>query len=258
MTEYQLHHGDCLDILPALDQHSIDAVICDIPSGRTRCAWDSVIPFDAMWSAIRHVAKPKAAIVLLGCTQPFTSALIMSNVEQFKYTWVWEKSTPTGFLDANRRPLRAHEDIAVFSDGQTTYNPQKVKGPPNHRRKPNTTKRRGVYGAYDAPESDISGMKYPRSVLRFDKHSSSESLHENQKPLALLEYLIRTYTNAGDTVLDFCYGSGTTGAACGNLGRRFVGVERDRAYFDQGASRIAEAYEPLRAMQQAAAGGSYG
>lgn len=253
MSEYQLHHGDCLDVLPTLAPQSVDAVIADIPSGRTACAWDSVIPFEPMWEQLRRVTKPRGAIVLLGCTQPFTSALIMSNVKMFRYALVWEKSKQTGFLDVNRKPLASHEDIVLFSDGQTTYNPQKWRVDPRFidRRKTfndpiNTATTYNTHHKKRTYRDD--GTRYPRSVLKF---ASEAGLHDTQKPLALLEYLIRTYTNAGDTVLDFTMGSGTCGAACGNLGRRFIGIEKDKAYYDLGAERIATAYAPLRMMEAA-------
>jgi DNA modification methylase len=254
MSNYVLHHGDCLDILPTLEAQSVDAVIADIPSGRTACAWDSVIPFEPMWKELRRVIKPRGAIVLLGCTQPFTSALVMSWPQGFKYTWVWEKDAGTNFYNAPYQPFKVHEDIAVFSlaaasfsrRGVMSYYPQVIKG------KPYTAaqgRAKHTYHAYaDAHTTVNNGTRYPRSVLKFNGESG---LHPTQKPLALLEYLVRTYTNAGDTVLDFCAGSGTTGAACGNLGRSFIGIEKDADYFAVARDRIAGAYEPLGAMQVA-------
>src|SRR5215203_1143762 len=221
MSEYRLFHGDCLDILPSLEDASIDAIIADIPSGRTACAWDSVIPFDSMWAQLRRIIKPKGAIVLLGCTQPFTSALVMSNPEMFRYDWVWEKQQPTGFLNARREPMRAHESICVFAQGWGAYNPQGLT--PTHIRNGRTTKSgKGVYEHHiKNPAYVQTEGPFPRTILKIPCIVRGQ-LHPTQKPLALLEYLVKTYTNAGDTVLDFAFGSGTTGAACGNLGRRFV------------------------------------
>ncbi len=251
MSEYTLHHGDCLDILPTLEPQSVDAVICDPPYGTTACKWDSVIPFEPMWAGIRRVLKPRGACVLFG-SQPFTSALVMSNVEMFKYTWVWEKDTPTGHLDANRRPMKAHEDLVVFASGNVTFNPQKWRGRPNHGRTAADGAFTNIYsGAYKTTAPDQSGMKYPRSVIKFPKYAPCEVLHPTQKPIALLEYLVKTYTNEGDVVLDFAMGSGTTGAACGNLDRRFIGIEKDAGYFAIASERIATAYAPLRMMQEA-------
>jgi site-specific DNA-methyltransferase (adenine-specific) len=195
---------------------SVDMILCDLPYGTTACKWDTVIPFEPLWAQYRRLIKRNGAIVLFG-SQPFTSALVMSNPAMFRYCWVWEKPSGTGHLDANSRPLKCHEDVCVFFLQQPTYNPQKWRGTPNHSRglgsigKPHT----GVlWGQGKQIESDVSGLKYPRSVIQFDKHTSTELLHPTQKPIALMEYLIRTYTNEGETVLDNTMGSGTTGVAC--------------------------------------------
>jgi site-specific DNA-methyltransferase (adenine-specific) len=254
MSEYALHHGDCLDILPTLAPGSVDAVICDPPYGTTACKWDSVIPFAPMWEQIRRVLKPRGACVLFG-SQPFTSALVMSNVAMFKYEWVWLKHQPTNFLNCNKQPMRQHESIVVFAYGSHNYYPQKQQragagikmiGKAYNEHGPSDN-----YGTYAKGATTRAELRYPSSFQWF--HSSRRGLrHSTQKPLALLEYLVKTYTNAGDTVLDFTFGSGTTGAACGNLGRRFVGIERDAEYFNAASERIATAYAPLRAMQAAA------
>ena len=248
MSEYTLHHGDCLDILPTLAPGSVDAVICDPPYGTTACKWDSVIPFEPMWAGIKRVLKPRGACVLFG-SQPFTSALVMSNPAQYSHSWVWKKSRASGFLDANRKPLKIHEDVIVFASGYTTYNPQKepcarrFKAPGGNAAQYNGGFERRPLRAYDD--------RFPTSVLSVDSHAAAATDHPTQKPLALLEYLVKTYTNAGDTVLDFAFGSGTTGAACGNLSRRFIGIERDETYFKLAAERIATAYAPLRLMEVA-------
>jgi site-specific DNA-methyltransferase (adenine-specific) len=248
MSDYTLHHGDCLDVLPTLAPQSIDAVICDPPYGTTACKWDSVIPFEPMWEGIKRVLRPRGAIVLFG-SQPFTSALVMSNPDQYSHSWVWNKSRASGFLDANRKPLKIHEDIIVFALGYTTYNPQKE---PCARRFEAPGGRAAQYnGGFERRPLRAYDDRFPTTVLSIGSHAAATVLHPTQKPLALLEYLIRTYTNEGDTVLDFAFGSGTTGAACGNLGRRFVGIEKDLNYFTLGSERIATAYAPLRAMQVA-------
>jgi len=226
-----------------LPDASVDAVIADPPYGTTACKWDSVIPFAPMWEQLRRVTKPNAAIVLFAA-QPFTSALVMSNPKEFRYTWVWEKTSSTGFLDANRKPLRAHEDVAVFYRAQPTYNPQRTLGPAAHSRG-RSTAASTVYGKYNPTLSPPSEFKFPRSVLLFGKHVSTEKLHPTQKPVALLAYLIRTYTNPGETVLDFCFGSGSTGVACVQEGRDFIGIERDEHYYAIAERRIAAAQRPL-------------
>jgi DNA modification methylase len=247
---YQLHHGGCLDILPTLEAQSVDAVIADIPSGRTACAWDSVIPFEPMWEQLRRVTKPRGAIVLLGCTQPFTSALVMSNPSMFRYEWIWEKDKATGALIVNKQPLRAHENILVFSKKTCGYYPQKTSGHPMSNRSSKKGQAGSTYNPYMRGLYEGSTERYPRSVQKFNTVNSAHvQLHPTQKPLALLEYLVKTYTNEGDTVLDFTMGSGTTGAACGNLERNFIGIEKDEGYFNVAQERIATAYEPLRAMQ---------
>lgn len=250
---YQLHHGDCLDVLPALAAGSIDAIICDPPYGTTACKWDSVIPFEPMWREIKRVLKPRGACVLFG-SQPFTSALVMSNPGWFRYSLVWDKVNKyTGALNANRQPLRRHEDIAVFARGLTIYNKQyrdgakykgvQTKGHGSHTKHGNDSKVRAI-------SSD--GRHNPCSVLCIPADNKTElGLHPTQKPLALLEYLVRTYTNEGDTVLDFTMGSGTTGHAAANTGRSFIGIERDEHYFAIASERIAAAYAPLAAMERA-------
>jgi len=231
--------GDCLEIMKSIPDGSVDCVCADPPYGRTSCAWDSVIPFAPMWEQVQRIIKPKGAIVLFG-SQPFTSALVMSNPGMFRYEWVWEKSGGTGFLDANRKPLRCHENIMVFATGNTTYNPQKRQGISNHTRIPAAYGlTSSLYrGSYDSPPADVSGMKYPRSVMKFPKHPANETLHPTQKPVALMDYLVKTYTNAGDTVLDFSMGSGTTLVAAKHLGRRAIGIEISEKYIEIAIKRL--------------------
>lgn len=243
---YTLYHGDCLDVLPTLEAGSVDAVICDPPYGTTACKWDSVISFAPMWAEIKRLLKPRGACVLFG-SQPFTSALVMSNPAWFRCEWVWEKDQGTGYLNANRQPMKAHENIIVFAAGEHRYNPQKMLGTPYR-----TT--RGSVGGFVRDKTvggyiTISnGERYPKSVVRFE---GEMGLHPTQKPLALLEYLVRTYTDEGDTVLDFTMGSGTTGHACMNLRRRFIGIEMDAEYYAIAERRIMDAADPLRHMVSA-------
>ena len=242
----ELYHGDCLEVMRTLDAGSVDAVITDLPYGTTACKWDNVIPFAPMWEQVERVLNPHGAFVTTA-SQPFTSALVMSRPGWFRYAWVWEKSLATGYLNANRSPMKAHEDIAVFSMNGHTYNPQKRHGKPY----------RATSGAVGDAIRDKSvggyvtvndGERYPRSVLRFN--SAKNTTHPTQKPLALYEYLIRTYTNAGDVVLDFVMGSGTTGKAAVNTGRSFIGIELDAGYFEIARQRI-EAPQQLALLAQA-------
>jgi DNA modification methylase len=231
--------GDCLDRMKEIPDGSVDLVLCDPPYGTTRCKWDAVIPLEPMWEQLHRIAKASAAIVMT-CSQPFTSALIMSNAKHFKYSMVWEKTSATGFLNAKRQPLRAHEDVVVFYRQQPTYNPQFTDG---HKRKTSTRKSgrsTQCYGAQGESSYD-STRRYPRSVQKFAKDTQKQSLHPTQKPLGLMAYLIRTYTNPGDIVLDFTMGSGTTGVACKQEGRSFIGIEMDETYFEIAKKRIEDA-----------------
>jgi site-specific DNA-methyltransferase (adenine-specific) len=236
-----LRLGDCLEVLPGLLPQSVDAIITDLPYGTTQCAWDSVIPLGPLWAAVNRMLAVSGVFVTTAA-QPFTSALIMSNLDWFRYTWVWEKNTGTRFLDAQYRPLLFHEDIAVFSHGRHTYNPQKQRGQSNHSRRAQARPSTELYRAHTMLESDESGMKYPRTVLHFDTPPpSAKTDHPTEKPLDLYSYLVLTYTNPGDVVLDLAMGSGTTGVACVKLGRHFIGIEKDPAYFVIAQRRIAEA-----------------
>lgn len=230
--------GDCLQVMATLEAESIDAIITDLPYGTTACKWDAVIPFESLWEQVRRVLKPNGVFVTTA-SQPFTSALVMSNTKDFRYCWVWEKSVGTGFLDAKKKPLRCHEDVVVFYRERPTYNPQKWQGEKNHGCKTSVRKTKSVHaGDYGRPEPDLSGMKYPRSVVKFSKHSASENLHPTQKPVELMRYLIRTYTNPGDTVLDPCCGSGTTGVAAQLEGRNCVLIEREEKYLEITRQRL--------------------
>jgi DNA modification methylase len=247
MSQYTLHHGNCLDILPTLEAQSVDAVIADPPYGTTACKWDSVIPFEPMWRELKRVIKPRGAIVLFG-SQPFTSALVMSNPKWFKYCWVWDKVKPNGMGYAKHQPMRVTEDIIVFSSDATTYNPQLIKRarPRTYRNYSHSQVNSITLGAMES--NLVTDFLYPKNLLTVSNADQRDRLHPTQKPLTLLEYLVKTYTNAGDTVLDFTMGSGTTGAACGNMGRKFIGIEKEETYFNIARDRIARAYDPLAEM----------
>ena len=224
-----LIQGDCLEVMKDIPDGSVDMVLTDPPYGTTACKWDSVIPFEPMWEQLKRITKKNGAIVLTA-SQPFTSALIMSNVKMFKYCWVWEKSKPTGFLNAKRQPLRQVEDVCAFYLGQSEYHPQGL----TETSKMVSRTNRGNYGACSKTTMQ-NKTGYPRNVLKF---ASVDGLHPTQKPVALMEYLIKTYTNEGETVLDFTMGSGTTGVAAKNLNRDFIGIELDETYFNIARERI--------------------
>ena len=228
-----LHLGNCLDVMQDIPDGSVDAVICDPPFGTTACKWDSVIPFEPMWAQLKRITKPSGAIVLMA-SQPFTSALVMSNVGMFRYDLKWIKTQATGFYNANRMPLRAHEDIIVFYQSLPSYNPQKTAGEPYVQKRGSASE---VYQGKDLSVTvNETGMRHPLSWRVFQR--DADKTHPTQKPVALMEYLIRTYTNPGETVLDFTMGSGTTGVAAANTGRRFIGIERDADYFAIAQARI--------------------
>lgn len=236
----KLINGNCLEIMNDIPDNSVDMILCDLPYGTTACKWDSVIPFEPLWSEYKRIAKRNAAIVLTA-SQPFTSTLIMSNIKDFRYCWVWDKVNKyTGALNANRMPMKRHEDIAVFYRSLPTYNKQYRAGKA-YRTTQNTGHgthtHHGNNGVSRVCESD--GRHNPCSVLEIPADNKIElGLHPTQKPVALMEYLIKTYTNEGDVVLDNCMGSGTTGVACVNTNRSFIGIELDNAYFKIAEDRI--------------------
>jgi len=236
----RLHTGDCLEIMPTLPDASVDMVLADLPYGTTRCSWDSQIPLERLWPEYRRVCK--GAIVLFAQT-PFDKALGASNLAELRYEWIWEKTNATGHLNAKRAPMKAHENVLVFFRGQPTYNPQITSG---HIRKAATKRGDGspIYGrqVLDGQRYD-STDRYPRSVQVFPSDKQISKLHRTQKPVALCEYLIRTYTNPGDVVLDNCMGSGTAGVACQNSGRRFIGIEKDPEIFAIAERRLTFALE---------------
>lgn len=227
--------GDCLDRMAEIPAGLVDMVMCDLPYGVTRCAWDSVIPLAPLWEHYRRIVKPNGAIVLTSC-QPFTSALVMSNPKMFRYTWVWEKNIASNFMDAGRKPLKIHEDICVFGLKAPAYLPQMEAGRPYTQKRTGRDDTGDCYGAIRQRTDTVNaGARHPRSILRFPREVGR---HPTQKPVPLLEYLIRTYSQEGETVLDNAMGSGSTGVACANTGRRFIGIEKDEAYFALAQARI--------------------
>lgn len=214
---------------------SVDLILCDLPYGTTQNKWDSVIPFDALWREYERVCR---GAFVLTASQPFTSALVQSKPAWFRYAWVWEKASATGHLNAKRMPMKLHEDIVVFSRSAAPYFPQGLVPYGKVTRRGSNGGNFGASGTENLQEF----TNYPRSILKFA--NDPKPVHPTQKPVALMEYLIRTYTNEGDTVLDNCMGSGTTGVACANTGRKFIGIERDSGYFDIARKRIEEAMIP--------------
>ena len=212
---------------------SIDAVICDLPYGTTRNQWDSVIPLDLLWAEYRRITKPNAAIVLFS-QQPFTSALVMSNPSMFKYEWIWEKENGTGFLNAKKMPLKIHENIAVFYRDLPTYNPIMRTGFEPYRCR--TGDQGTNYGKYEKVETISNGERYPIDILQYNR--DADGFHPTQKPVDLLRYLVLTYTNEGDTVLDNCSGSGTTAVACVKEKRHFICFEKDETYWKKSVERV--------------------
>lgn len=254
----RLIHGDCLEVLPTLAAGSVDAVICDLPYGTTNCKWDAVIPFVLMWEQLRRITKPGGAIVLFGM-QPFTSALIASNLPEFRYTWVWDKRTIAGHANARHRPLMAHEDIAVFGRGTLTYRPEMVERTPlelkrlAHRSKPSAAESAHYPGLRLSNSNRYDNRwKHPTTVIRIPGivNSSREKVaHPTQKPIALMAYLMRTYTNPGETVLDFAAGSFTTTVAALREGRDCIGIEKKAEYFALGERRVAGERHRIAAAQ---------
>lgn len=237
----KIYLGDCLDLMPQIQDQSIDMVLCDLPYGTTKNNWDSIIPLDKLWAQYERIIKPDGAIVLFS-QQPFTSMLVMSNPKMFKYEWIWEKENGTGFLNANHAPLKIHENIIVFGKGATsptkksvpmTYNPQKTKG------KPYTAVQGYTGDNYSHTVGNVTvsdGMRYPTDILRFQR--DKDKYHSTQKPVGLCQYLIRTYTNSGGVILDNCCGSGSTIVAAIRENRQYIGIEKDEKYFDIANKRI--------------------
>lgn len=232
-----LRLGDCLELMKAVPDGSIDAIITDPPYQITACKWDKIIPFNLMWEQLNRIIKPNGAIVLFG-SQPFTSALIMSNPKMFKYELIWHKSHPTGFASSKKRTMKYHENILIFYNNQPTYNPQMTKGKPNHWNINKAGKVSNSQPKLGEIENKNGDNKFPNSVMYFNSPNRNGILHPTQKPLPLLEHLIKTYTNENETVLDFTFGSGTTAIACLNTNRNFIGMELDKGYFNIAKQRV--------------------
>jgi DNA modification methylase len=237
----QLMKGDCLEKMKDIESGSVDMVLTDPPYGTTACKWDSIIPLEPMWEQLKRVIKPNGAIVLFG-SQPFTSALVMSNPKLFKYELVWDKVNKfSGHLNAKKQPMRQTERVCVFYMMQCTYNPQMIYGKP-YKAISSGGKSQNYGKQSDNVKTVCNGERYPRDiiVIKGDERGTVGRIHPTQKPVALMEYLCSTYTNEGETVLDFTMGSGTTGMACKNLNRNFIGIEKDENYFKIAENRINE------------------
>ena len=232
-----LRKGDCLEVMKSIPSGSVDAIITDPPYGTTACKWDSVIDFDLMWEQLNRIIKPNGAIVLFG-SEPFSSALRMSNIKNYKYDWVWNKKLAGNAINAKRHPLKIHEIITVFNS--KIYIPQKTKG--KMRKKMGFSNQPNHIGKVDEAKETMNDMYYPKSIQDFTMANLRRGrLHPTQKPIALMEYLMQTYTNENETVLDFTMGSGSTGVACVNTNRNFIGIEQDENYFNIAKKRIEEA-----------------
>ena len=234
--------GDCLERMKEIPDGSVDLILADPPYGTTACKWDSIVPLEPMWEQLKRIIKPNGAIVMTA-SQPFTTTLIASNMKMFKYCWVFGKSLPVGHGYAKYRPMSNHEDIVVFSNGggKTPYNPQKT---PREKPRTYTRKSASLSGSSSMTSHDgetrILDGKNPTTIQMFNTSIQRGKVHPTEKPVALMEYLIRTYTQEGETVLDFVMGSGTTGLAAKNLNRNFIGIEKDAGYFEIGTKRILE------------------
>lgn len=243
-----LLNGDCLEQMKHIEPCSIDLILCDLPYGKTKNKWDTVIPFEELWKHYNRIIKQNSPIILFG-QGTFFIDLVNSNKKMFKYDLIWNKILKSGFLNCNVMPLRSHENIGVFYNKKPTYNPQKTEGNKNHKKGylcHTKQYKNNNYGKYTVIQSDCeSTLKYPTSILNFEKPHPSICLHPTQKPLELIEYLIKSYSNENDLVLDNCMGSGTTGVACKKLNRRFIGIELDEKYFNIAKSRIDETINPL-------------
>lgn len=234
--------GDCLEVMRRIPDNSVDMILCDLPYGTTACKWDTIIPFEPLWEQYKRIIKDNGAIVLTA-SQPFTSTLVMSNPDMFRYEIIWEKPRPSNFTFAKKGIMKYHESILVFYKNQPKFNPEMVKGEKNHA---STVTRRKITNKTGANTSVItvntSDLKYPKSVLRF---SNQVGIHPTQKPVDLFEYLIKTYTNEGDIVLDNCAGSGTTAIACINTKRNYILIEKEQEYIDVINRRIESVNKPL-------------
>ena len=245
--ENKVLHGDCLELMKDIPDVSVDMVLCDLPYGSTCCAWDVIIPFAPLWEQYKRIIKPNGVIALFG-SEPFSSYLRTSNIKMYKYDWVWDKTTGLGFLDSKHRPLKQHELISVFAQGgcsngskvRMEYNPQGLI--PTEQKNRNSPSNILNSEPKKRIELNTEYTNYPKSILRFAREVG---LHPTQKPVALCEYLIRTYTNEGETVLDNCAGSGTTGVACQNTGRNYILMEKEQMYVEIIKERLEQNYRRI-------------
>lgn len=258
MASYEIYNGDCLKIMDMLIKKGIqvDAIITDPPYGTTACKWDSIIPFDEMWDKINKIIKPNGAIILFG-SEPFSSKLRISNIKNYRYDWIWHKNSSGSFATAKKRPMKYHENISVFYKKQPTYNPQFQEysesskkrfkdGEMVNRNKQLTKSTNQIQNGLSFEGKQgimIERGKYPESVQKFNNCANQKRIHPTQKPIDLMEYLIKTYTNENETILDFTMGSGSTGVACINTNRNFIGIELDESYYNIAKDRMKKAKE---------------
>lgn len=237
--DINIKQGDCLELMKEIPDKSIDMILCDLPYGTTHNKWDTALPFDKLWKQYKRIIKDHGTIALFGDGM-FIADIMQSNKKWWRYNLVWNKVLPSGFLNANKMPLRSHEEIIIFYNKLPTYHPQKTVGAPNHSKGTPKECINNNYNTFKFQQTNDSNLKHPKSILTFSKPHPSISQHPTQKPVALLEWLIKSYTNEGETVLDNCMGSGSTGVACINTNRNFIGYELDEKYFNIAQRRINE------------------
>lgn len=238
MAKIELYNGDCLELMKNIPDKSVDMILCDLPYGTTQCKWDTIIPFEELWKQYNRIIKDNNAIVLFG-SEPFSSALRMSNVKNYKYDWIWNKVKPSGHLSAKLIPLKQHEIVSVFCKGKCNYYPIMTEQKPRVSR--NYLHNKSELFGTEKEVSRVTEKKYPKTILDFSNASQKDKFHPTQKPVELLEYLIRTYTQEGEIILDNTMGSGSTGVACVNTNRNFIGIELDKDYFNIAKERIENA-----------------
>ena len=237
----ELWHGDCINLMENIPDKSIDMILCDLPYGTTANKWDSVIPFNELWTAYKRIIKDNGAILLFG-QSPFSSMLINSNITMFRYEWIWNKPLAQGFVNANKMPLRATENISVFYKKLPTYNPQMTEGEPYYKGLNKANRCKNYRNVGEVISENIDGKRFPKNIISFSNGNHKNIYHPTQKPVELLEYLIKTYTDEGQTVLDNCMGSGSTGIACKRTNRNFIGIELNEEYFKIAEGRIKNGY----------------
>jgi len=235
-TGIEIYLGDCLEVMKGMGDKSVDAIITDLPYGTTACKWDAIIPFEPMWKQVKRINK---GVFVTTASQPFTSKLVMSNPYQFKYEWIWDKGLAGNIFLAKYQPMKVTENVCVFSENGYTFNPLKTPG--NKRKMKNNGMKDSAFGNFDKYDGGYSDERNPINIIYFPNTDRKGIVHPTQKPVALYQYLIKTYTNEGDTVLDITMGSGTTGVACVQTGRKFTGIEIDSVYYEIAKKRIQEA-----------------